>query len=108
VKDKGGVRMKLNAGFIFLAQGANYQTDRQVVSTPSVDLTVVGVANYEDACVAAKQMEELGIGAIELCGGFGIIGTAKVKEAVSKNVVVGVVRFDLHPGLSHQSGDELF
>ena len=100
--------MTLNAGFIFLAQGADYQKDRQVVSTPSVDLTVVGVADYEDACIVAKQMEEMGIGVIELCGGFGIIGTAKVKKAVSKNVFVGVVRFELHPGLNHQSGDHLF
>lgn len=97
--------MKLNAGFIFLAEGADFKTDREVVSTPSVDLTVIGAKNYEDACTAAKEMEQMGIAAIELCAGFGIIGTAKIKEAVSDNVLIGVVRFDLHPGLNHQSGD---
>lgn len=100
--------MKLNAGFIFLAEGADYQSNRGVVSTPSVDLTVVGVKNYEDACKVAEEMEQMGIAAIELCGGFGIIGTAKIKEAVSDKLVVGVVRFDLHPGLNNQSGDVLF
>lgn len=100
--------MKLNAGFIFLADGADYLKDRGEVDTPSVKLTVMSAKNYEDACKAAKEMEELGIGAIELCGGFGIIGTAKIKEAVSEKVLVGVVRFDLHPGLDHQSGDVLF
>ena len=49
-----------------------------------------------------------GIAAIELCGGFGINGTAQIKAAVPATVAVGVVRFDGHPGLDNQSGDALF
>ena len=49
-----------------------------------------------------------GIGAIELCGGFGNIGAAKITEAVERKVPVGVVKFDLHPGLGNKSGDEVF
>ncbi|WP_270333958.1 DUF6506 family protein [Ligilactobacillus acidipiscis] len=99
---------QLQAGFIFLAPGANYQTDHKVVETPGVALSVYGAKDYADAVKAANEMEQSGVKSLELCGGFGIIGTAKIKEAVGKDVVVGVVRFDNHPGLEHQSGDDLF
>jgi hypothetical protein len=49
-----------------------------------------------------------GIQAIELCGGFGNVGTAKIVEAVGGKVPVGVVRFDVHPGLGGKSGDAIF
>lgn len=100
---------KLKAAFIFLAPEANYKEHRHLISTPQVDLITVGAKNYTDACLAAKQLEiEDGVKAIELCGGFGITGTARIKEAVSANVVVGVVRFDHHPGLNNVSGDDCF
>lgn len=105
---QGGLLMVLKAGFIFLAPGADYKKDHQIVETPGVELHAVGAVDYDDAVKAAKQLEEDGIKAIELCGGFGIIGTAKIKEAVSKDIAVGVVRFDNHPGLKFKSGDELF
>lgn len=100
--------MKLVAGFIFLAGGANSKTDRQVVETPGVDLHVIGCKDYADACDVARELEQMGVGAIELCGGFGIIGTAKIKEAVSDKVAIGVVRFDIHPGINNVSGDTIF
>lgn len=100
--------MKLKAAFIFIAPEADYQKNRAVVETPQVDLTVVGVKDYAMASTAAKELVNEGIGAIELCGGFGIIGTAEVKKAVGDKAVVGVVRFDNHPGLNFKSGDEVF
>lgn len=42
---------------------------------------------------------------IELCGGFGTIGHAKVTETVLGKVQVGVIRFDNHPGYDNLSGD---
>lgn len=100
--------MKLKAAFIFVAPEADYQKNRSVVETPVVDLTVVGVKDYAMAAAAAKELVDDGIAAIELCGGFGIIGTAEVKKAVGDKAVVGVVRFDNHPGLGFKSGDEMF
>lgn len=100
--------MKLKAAFIFVAPEANYRTNRAVVVTPQVDLTVVGVKDYVMAATAAKELVNEGIGAIELCGGFGIVGTAEVKKVVGDKAVVGVVRFDNHPGLNFKSGDEMF
>lgn len=100
--------MNLKAAFIFLADGANSKTDRKTVSTPMVDLTVVGTEDYDDAAAVAKTLVNDGIQAIELCGGFGFAGTEKIVEAVDGKAAVGVVRFDVHPGLNGKSGDSVF
>lgn len=100
--------MTLQAGFIFLAPEADFSKDHQTIDTKEVSLTVIGSSNYTDAVKAAVELEKKGVNAIELCGGFGIEGVAKIKQAVSRNIAVGVVRFDSHPGLENKSGDELF
>ncbi|MBS7578341.1 MULTISPECIES: DUF6506 family protein [unclassified Enterococcus] len=100
--------MKLKAAFIFLAPEADFTKDVTTICTPEVDLTTVGAKNYEDAVKAAKLLEGDGITAIELCAGFGIQGVAEIKQNISAEIPVGVVRFDYHPGLNHQSGDDLF
>jgi hypothetical protein len=43
-----------------------------------------------------------------LCGGFGAAGVARISKAAAGKAVVGVVRFDGHPGLDGKSGDEVF
>ncbi|MDF3000482.1 MAG: hypothetical protein K0Q48_601 [Bacillota bacterium] len=69
-------------------------------------MIMVGVSGYDMACKEAKKLaDEEGVILIELCGGFGTIGHAKVTEAVEGKVQVGVVRFDNHPGYENQSGD---
>lgn len=99
---------KLKAAFIFVAPEADPDKHRAIVDTPAVELVVVGVKNYDEACKVAKELVENGVKAIELCGGFGHLGVAKVAEAVADKAVVGVVRFDIHPGLKNKSGDEFF
>ena len=98
----------MRAAFIFVAPKANPEQHRAEVLTPEVELVVHAVKNYADACTLAKQLVADGIIAIELCGGFGSEGVAAVTRAVAGRAVVGVVRFDHHPGLDHRSGDELF
>lgn len=78
------------------------------VDTPHVALLSVAVKNYEEAVLVAKELVEEGIQAIELCAGFGHIGTAMVVEGVEGKVPVGVVRFDTHPAMGGKSGDEIF
>lgn len=97
----------LRAAFIFVAPEADPSVNRVWVKTPKVHLLTVGVADYAQAEAVAKELVATdGIVAIELCGGFGNAGTARVAAAVS--VPVGVVRFDVHPGLGGVSGDTLF
>ncbi|HWR44166.1 DUF6506 family protein [Sporomusa sp.] len=98
----------LKAAFVFVAPEANSKQHRSVITTPAVELTVVGVSDVQSAVAAVEELVEQGIGAIELCGGFGHQGVAAVKKAANKKAVVGVVRFDVHPGLDGKSGDDVF
>lgn len=98
----------MKAAFIFLAPGANPEIHKSVIKTDSIELTSVGVPDYNEACRVAADLLENGISAIELCGGFGIEGTAEIKKAVKGSIPIGTVRFDIHPGLDNKSGDEIF
>lgn len=100
--------MALKAAFIFIAPKADPAIHRAVVETEQVTLISVGVASYESAVDTAQKLVDEGVGAFELCGGFGHKGVAMVSEAVKGKAVVGVVRFDIHPGLGNISGDGLF
>ena len=104
---------KLKAAFIFIYPAEGDPSVAPVcqgwTETPGVDLLAIGVASYEQACEAArKAVAEYGLGAVELCGGFGIQGTALIDKAVGGKARIGAVRFDLHPGLDNKSGDEIF
>jgi hypothetical protein len=98
----------LKAAFIFVAPDADPAKHRAWVETPQVHLLAVAAKNYEDSAKLAKELAAEGIQAIELCGGFGNLGLAKIVAAVQGKIPVGAVRFDLHPGLGGQSGDALF
>ncbi len=100
--------MALKAAFIFLAPGANPDEHRSVVRTPEVELTTIGASSYEQAEKAVNALRDQGIQAIELCGGFGAAGTARMAAAAGSRVAVGAVRFDIHPGLGGKSGDQVF
>ena len=100
--------MALKAAFLFVAPEADPVKHRSVLHTPVIELTTVGVKNYTEATKVATELVQSGVGAIELCGGFGTEGVALVKHAVAGKAVVGVVRFDNHPGLEFKSGDDIF
>ena len=109
-RKRQGAAMKLKAAFIFVtprAENGQEAVYRTWTRTPGVDLLTIGVTSYAQAVEAAqKAVAEEGCGAIELCGGFGHAGAAAVARAVT--VPVGVVRFDVHPGLGNVSGDTVF
>ncbi len=98
----------LKAAFIFVAPGANSTEHRSVIATPAVELTTLGVSDYQAAVAAVKELVAQGTAAIELCGGFGHEGVALVKQAAGTQTAVGAVRFDAHPGLAGKSGDDVF
>ena len=100
--------MALKAAFIFLAPEVDPRRDRKTVITPEVELTAAAAGSYKEAEAVAVELVEEGVKAIELCGGFGNKGTALITEAVAGKAAVGVVRFDIHPGLDSKSGDDLF
>lgn len=101
--------MKVTGAFIFAAPEADPKVHRTVITTPVVELTVVGVKNYDEAVeVAVDLVENHGVNAVELCAGFGNEGIAMVSKAVAGRAAVGAVKFDIHPGLDFKSGDEIF
>ena len=100
--------MALKAAFIFVAPEGDPAEHRAWVKTPQVELLSVAVKDYEAAAVLAADLLKEDIQAIELCGGFGAAGVARIVDAVEGKIPVGVVRFDIHPGLGNQSGDKIF
>jgi len=98
----------LKAAFLFVAPEADPAKHRAVLKTPVVELTTVGVKNYAEAVKVTTELVQGGVGAIELCGGFGSEGVALVKRAAGGKAIIGVVRFDNHPGLEFKSGDDIF
>jgi hypothetical protein len=100
--------MSLKAAFLFLSPQANSLENKCLIKTPDVELHVIGCKDYKDACEVAKKLLMENIAAIELCGGFGNLGTAEIVKAVENKIPVGVVRFDIHPGLNNSGGDQLF
>lgn len=100
--------MALKAAFIFVAPEGDPTEHRAWVKTPQVELLSVAAKDYEAAARVASDLLKEGIQAIELCGGFGAAGVARIVDAVEGKIPVGVVRFDIHPGLGNQSGDKIF
>ena len=90
--------------FIVLADQSDPAVHRTVLRTPTYDLTVVAVPDYQAAVQVAKELFAEGIQTIELCGGFGNLGTAEVARVIP-GAHLGVVRFDGHPGFGGASGD---
>ncbi len=98
----------LKAAFIFVAPNALPQAHHGWVKTEQVHVKTIAVSNYQQACELLDALYDEGIRAIELCAGFGHQGVAQMVECAAGRMHVGVVRFDLHPGLGHVSGDSLF
>ena len=96
--------MKRKVVFMFV-NGSITEARRMEMDLGQGLMIVVAVGNYEMACEEARKLADEGVIMIELCGGFGTIGHAKVTEAVEGRLQVGVVRFDNHPGYDNLSGD---
>lgn len=100
--------MTFKAAFIFIAPGVDSKKNNHEFTSEGISLSAVGVSSYEEAVSVAKGLVDNGVGAIELCAGFGNQGVAMITKAVDGKANVGVVRFDNHFGFNHKSGDEIF
>ena len=65
------------------------------MDTSSLELTIVGVKDLDQAIEVCKELSRCGVNMIELCAAFGNEGAAKVSEAVGENTPVGAVMFDM-------------
>ena len=79
--------------FIFLAPGADSKRQRALIETPMLSFTVVATKDLDDAIRIAGNLAEEGVQVMELCGGFGPVGTAKIIATVGDKVPVGEVYY---------------
>ena len=79
--------------FIFIVPGADSTKHRAKVATPSLELSVVGVKDLDDAVDVAQGLVAEGVQLIELCAGFGPVGTARIIEAVGGKIPIGSVSY---------------
>ena len=100
--------MSFQFAFIFVTKDADSSVHRTVVETPGVKCRVVAVRDYAEAEEVTKKLVAEGVEAIELCGGFGHAGTARVAAAAAGKAHVGSIRFDTHPGMDCVSPDTVF
>ena len=66
------------------------ETDRAAIHGGAAQMR--GVSTLEDACAAARELLEQGVGCIELCGAFGPDGARRIIEATGNRIPVGYVR----------------
>ena len=65
------------------------ETDRAAIHGGAAQMR--GVSTLEDACAAARELLEQGVGCIELCGAFGEAGARRVMQATGGRIPVGYV-----------------
>ncbi|MDD2214109.1 MAG: DUF6506 family protein [Oscillospiraceae bacterium] len=76
--------------FAFIIMGPfDDELDQAAIHDGSARL--IGVANLQQACQAARRLQQAGIGCIELCGAFGPEGAQAVIEATQNQIPVGYV-----------------
>ena len=83
----------IKGAFSFTVPDADSAKRRAKVTTPSLELSVVGVKDLDDAINVAKGLVAEGTQLIELCAGFGPQGTAKIIEAVDGKIPIGSVSY---------------
>ena len=100
--------MAFECAFLYVAPGCDPAKDVARIEGESINMNVVGMANYAQAEEVAKEMAAKGCTAIELCAGFGNEGIARIQRAVGPSVAVGAVKFSFHPAFGFKTGDEMF
>lgn len=80
--------------YIYHCPGLDWNDDRSEKSAAGFRILLVPAADLDSAVLAAKHLiAEDGVRSIELCGYFGVSGTARVLEATGGAVPVGNVMF---------------
>ncbi|MFC1950427.1 DUF6506 family protein [Chloroflexota bacterium] len=85
----------VKGAYIFVWPDADSRRHRAVVETSTLSWIIVGVKDFDDGVNIAKSLVKEGIQAIELCGGWGSVGCAKIFEAVGDKIPVGAVSFGI-------------
>lgn len=79
--------------FLYTAPGLPETGELRVVETPACKTVLAGVPNVDAGVRLAPELVAGGAQMIELCGGFGPVGTARVIAAIKSAVPVGSVAY---------------
>jgi hypothetical protein len=82
-----------NWAFIYTADGHPPEGTFTVVDTGSCRTVLLGVPDVDSGVRLAPRLVSEGVQMIELCGGFGPVGTARLLNAIQFRVPVGVVNY---------------
>ncbi|WP_394828062.1 DUF6506 family protein [Pendulispora albinea] len=82
-----------NWAFIYTAPGSPSEGTVSIVETPACRTVLVGVPDVESGVRIAPRLVAEGAQLIELCGGFGPMGTARVLSVIQHAVPVGSVAY---------------
>ncbi|MES2581917.1 MAG: DUF6506 family protein [Pseudomonadota bacterium] len=80
-------------GFIVTGNGLQPDLHRSVMRSPHFEMHTIGVSSPLEGAAAARLLLNEGVQLIELCGGFGPLGTARVLAEVNGAVPVGAVAY---------------
>ncbi len=91
--------MKLSR-YAFIVKGQGYEPfeHRADLKSDFFQTRVVGVSDTSSACSVAEALVHDGIELIELCGGFTLEETEKIREYIKRAVPVGVIQYDDQEG----------
>lgn len=76
--------------FAFLIMG-NFDYNIDNATIHGGEAQIIGVADVEEACAAAKKLQKEGVGCIELCGAFGETGAKAIIEATGYQLPIGYI-----------------
>ncbi|WP_300754024.1 DUF6506 family protein [uncultured Brachyspira sp.] len=77
--------------FAYLIMGKIFDSNKDRAYIHNEVSQIIGVSDIEEACKAAKELQNEGVDCIELCGGFGEEGARKIIEATENKIAVGFV-----------------
>ena len=80
-------------GFIVTGAGLQPALHHSVMRSAHFEMRTIGISSSTEGANAARLLLAEGVQLIELCGGFGPIGTAQVLAEVNGAVPVGAVAY---------------
>ena len=87
--------MVKNWAFIYCSPGCSANEHTTVVNSAHTQITMIGldVKDRDQSIDIAKDLVKNGCQMIELCGAFGPLYVAKIKEATGYSIPVGAVMY---------------
>ncbi len=81
--------------YAFIFKGEGFVGEKTFLSSGEFDAIIVGVSQIEDACEVARDLLDLGVELIDLCGAFGHKGAKMVSDAIDGSIRIDYVNGEI-------------